>query len=153
MPDIAPLLRVGAQAPNFTLEASDGTPIRRSAYRARRNLAIILLPDLGPAALAYLAQLRDAYAAIRAEDSEALALMAAVDRAALRAAIDLPFPLLHDPAGAVTRRYLPEQAAYGLFILDRYATIYAQWALATPDLPPVSAVVAWLNAVDCQCSV
>jgi peroxiredoxin len=152
---VTPQLVVGAVAPNFTLASLEGEPVTRSAYRARKHLALLMIPGVDLSARAYIEGLRDIYGAIRAADGEVLVLIAdsAAHADGLRAALDVPFPLLLDPDGAASRKYLPDAARYGLFILDRYGKLHAQWALAALPLPPVADVVEWLEVVDHQCSL
>ncbi len=150
-----PRLSVGAVAPNFTLADLAGEPVTRSDYRARKHLALLMLPGVDALARSYLDELREAYGEVRASDGEILVLIS--DPAArpdgLRAALETPFPILLDPDGAASRKYLPEGARYGLFILDRYGALHAQWPLASLPLPPVADVVEWIAVVDNQCSL
>jgi peroxiredoxin Q/BCP len=148
-----PRLEVGKPAPNFTLPAAAGGTIKRSAYRARKHLALLFLPVVDLPSREYLEALRDCYAEIREADGEVLVVVS--DRGAsaegLQAALDVPFPLLLDPDGAATSKFLPDGAAYGVFILDRYATLHAQWALTARPLPNIQELIDWLNVVDRQC--
>lgn len=148
-----PRLEIGTPAPNFTLPSAAGDGVTRSAYRARRHLALIFLPHVDLPAREYLEAAAASYAEIRQADGEILAVVTDPGASAdgLRAALDVPFPLLLDPGGAAARRFLPDGAVLGLFILDRYATLRAQWTLTAPPLPPVQEIVDWLNAVDRQC--
>ncbi len=148
-----PRLEVGAQAPNFTLPSVAGGGVTRSSYRARKHLALIVLPFVDLPGREYLEELRERYAEIRASDGEVLVLVTDPGASAegLRAAIEVPFPLLLDSGGSVAGRLLPDGAAHGVVILDRYATVRAQWALTAPPLPPVDEIVEWLTAIDRQC--
>jgi peroxiredoxin len=150
-----PQLAVGKPAPNFTLPTADGRSVTRSAYRARKHLVVIFLPCVDLPAREYLEALRDRYGEVRDADAEILAVCTDPAAAAdgLRAALDVPFPLLLDPEGTAARRYLPDGAAMGVFILDRYAALRAQWAVAAPPLPPAQEVVDWLYAIDRICTL
>jgi peroxiredoxin len=150
-----PRLTVGEVAPNFTLASLEGEPVTRSAYRARRHLALLMLPGIDMPARTYIEGLRNAYGQIRAADSEVLVLIAdaAANADGLRAAIEAPFPLLLDPEGTVSKKYLPDDARYGLFILDRYGALHAQWALTGQPFPPVEEIVEWLGVIDTQCTL
>jgi peroxiredoxin len=152
---ITPRLIVGEVAPNFTLPSLVGEPVTRSAYRPRRHLALLMLPSVDMPARLYIEELREIYGQIREADGEVLVLIAdtAASADGLRAAIETPFPLLLDPEGAASKRYLPDGARYGLFILDRYGALHAQWALIGLPLPPVAEVVEWLGVIDTQCSL
>jgi peroxiredoxin len=148
-----PRLDLGRPVPNFTLPAVAGGSVTRSVYRARKHLALIFLPFVDLPAREYLEALRDSYTAVREADSELLAIVtdAASSAEGLRAALDLPFPLLLDPNGAVAQRFLPDGAVMGVLILDRYAKLHAQWTLTRPPLPPVTEIVEWLEATDRVC--
>jgi peroxiredoxin len=148
-----PRLDVGAAAPNFTLPSVAGDQITRSSYRARRHLALIVLPFVDLTGREYLEELRDRYEEIRASDGEVLALVTdpGANAEGLRAAVEVPFPLLLDGGGAIAARLLPDGASHGVVILDRYATVRAQWTLTAPPLPPVYEIVEWLIAIDRQC--
>jgi peroxiredoxin len=148
-----PRLEIGAAAPNFTLPAVTGDGITRSSYRARKHLVLIVLPFVDLSGREYLEEVRERYAAFRASDGEVLALITDPGTSAegLRAAIDVPFPLLLDPGGAAASRLLPDGASHGVIVLDRYATVRAQWTLTAPPLPTVDEIVAWIDAIDRQC--
>lgn len=148
-----PRLELGKPAPNFTLASVAGDTVRRSAYRARRHLAVLFLPFVDLPAREYLEALRDCYTDIRQADGEILAVVTDPGASAegLRAAVEVPFPLLLDPGGEAARRFLPDGAVAGLFILDRYGAVRAQWTLTAPPLPPVREIVDWLEAVDRIC--
>ena len=148
-----PRLEVGKPAPNFTLASAAGGEVTRSAYRARKHLALLFLPVVDLPAREYVEALRDCYGEIRAADGEVLVVVSDSGASAdgLQAALDVPFPLLLDPDGAATRKFLPDGAAMGVFILDRYATLHAQWTLTARPLPHIQELVDWINVVDRQC--
>jgi peroxiredoxin len=148
-----PRLELNRPVPNFTLPAVRGGGVTRSSYRARRHLVILFLPAVDLPAREYLEALAARYGEVRESDGELLAIV--TDRGAsaegLAAALDTPFPLLLDSDGAAARRFLPDGATHGLFIVDRYASLRAQWTLTAPPLPPVQEIVDWLLAIDRQC--
>lgn len=148
-----PRLEVGKQAPNFTLPSVGGGEITRSSYRARKHLVLLFLPGVDLPAREYLEAVRDEYGEFRQADSEALVIVSDSGASAegLRAAVDVPFPILLDTDGKATARFLPDGAVMGVIILDRYATVRTQWALTAPPFPPVKELVDWLYAVDRQC--
>jgi peroxiredoxin len=150
-----PQLTIGAMAPNFSLTSLSGATIARSAYRGRKHLGLLFVPIVDLPIREYIGDMIAAYRSVRESDGELLVVVAdnAAQADGLRAAMDLPFPLLIDPDGAASRRYLPEGARYGLFILDRYAKLHAQWALTELPLPPVAEIVEWLGVIDTQCTL
>ena len=150
------ILRRGQVVPTFTLPDTAGTPVRRTAYRDKKNLVLAFLPDAeDDGARAYLSALAQGYAALRAETGEVLAILRG-DRAAVADAqrdLALPFPLLYDADGAVTARFLPPTARAGVFVTDRYGELYfAAPSTSTVSLPPIAEIQAWLEAIDRQCA-
>jgi hypothetical protein len=116
-----------------------GDMVKRSSYRARKHLALVLLPEVSRAAHDYLLELRAGYAQIREYDGEVLAILAdpTLDAEELAMRLEVPFPLLLDRERTVVTRFLPEAVPMGVFILDRYAALHTQWLLPRPDFPPV----------------
>mgnify|MGYP001354133869 FL=1 len=149
MSETEPRLKLGAVAPNFTLPALGGGQVKRSAYRARKHLALVFLAADDAAARDYLASLAGRYADIRAADSELLAILAGPASSA--EGLELPLPLLLDPERRGAARFLPDDAPLGAFILDRYGAVQKQWALTAPPLPPAGELVEWLEVVDRMC--
>ena len=152
-----PLLRHGQVIPAFTLPSSEGAPVRRTAYRDRRNLVLAFLPSAqDDGARAYLRALADGYAAIQAETGEVLAILRGdqAAAAALRLDLELPFPVLADADGMATARFLAPAARAGVFVTDRSGELYfAAPAADAASLPPVAALQDWLAAIDRQCSI
>ena len=151
------ILRRGEVVPTFSLPDTAGTPVRRTAYRDKKNLVLVFLPDAeDDGARAYLRALAQSYAALRAETGEVLAILRG-DREALadsQRELALPFPLLHDADGAITARFLPPPTRAGVFVTDRYGELYFAAATAgTATLPPTAEIQAWLEAIDRQCSI
>lgn len=150
----AAILQRGKVVPNFALPSVRGGMLKRTDFRARRHLVLLVLPGVDRAAEAYLWQLRNVYPQIRAEvGAEVLAIIADPDRAVddLRARIELPYPLLLDRERAVARRFLPADTPMGVFVIDHYGTLHAQWLLTQPDFPPTTELIAWLQVIEYQC--
>src|SRR5262245_48107854 len=117
------ILRRGQVVPTFTLPDSDGVPVRRTAYRDKRNLVLVFLPSAeDQGARGYLRALAENYTAIRAETGEVLAILYGDQPAVveMKRGLDLPFPVLADAHGTVTARFLPPGAHTGVFVTDRY---------------------------------
>lgn len=151
-----PRLEIGRPAPVFTLPDLHGDLVSRTAHRGRRHLAILFLPGVDLTAREYLHGLRDRYGELREADGDVLAVVsdAAASGEGLAAALEgLPFPVLLDTQGEATRRYLPDGARHGLFILDRYGKLHAQWALTTPPLPTIDEISEWFGVLENQCSL
>jgi peroxiredoxin Q/BCP len=151
------ILQPSQVVPTFTLPDTSGAPVRRTAYRDRKNLVLVFLPSAeDDGARAYLRALTEGYESFRAESGEVLAILRG-DRAAIadvRRELALPFPLLHDADAAVTARFLPPAAGAGVFVTDRYGELYlAAPAADTAALPPTLEIQAWLEAIDRQCAI
>ena len=150
------ILRRGQVIPTFTLPDTAGAPVRRTAYRDKKNLVLVFLPDAeDDGARAYLRALAQGYESLRAETGEVLAILRG-GRSALADAqreLALPFPLLHDADGATSARFLPPMARAGVFVTDRYGELYFAAPTAdTTTLPPIAEILAWLEAIDRQCA-
>jgi hypothetical protein len=66
----------------------------------------------------------------------------------------LPFTMLIDDANSVRRRFLPDGAQAGVFVLDRYGDLYQQWLVADcAMLPSAADLNGWLQAIAMQCSI
>ncbi|NTV64902.1 MAG: redoxin domain-containing protein [Oscillochloris sp.] len=150
-----PRLSVGNVVPNFTLKDLNDEPISRGAYRVLRHLVLVLLPNISAATQTYIEELRDSYATIHAAEGEVLVLIGepVAQAAEVYAELDTPFHILIDSEKAVSAKFLPEGAGYGIFILDRYGALHAQWVLSAPPFPPVEDVVEWIEAIDNQCTL
>jgi peroxiredoxin len=150
------ILRQGQVVPNFSLPDSDSMPVRRTAYRDKRNLVLVFLPSTADqGARAYLRALAENYPAIRAETGEVLAILHSDQPAAAmtKRDLELPFPVLADADGAATARFLPPGAQAGAFVTDRYGELYfAAPAAGAAALPPVAELSDWLVAIERQCS-
>ncbi len=144
----------------FTAPTPDGAQVGPRDFYLRRNLALAFThgPDC-PACRDLLRGLARAYGAARSEAGEILAVLPldvpAAD--ALRAALDLPFPVAADPEGDVARRYglVREDGARraALFVADRYGTIFeASVADAAHRMLGAEEVPGWLEFIACQCS-
>ncbi|MFL5802658.1 MAG: redoxin domain-containing protein [Roseiflexaceae bacterium] len=150
------ILRRGQVVPTFTLPDSDGMPVRRTAYRDKRNLVLAFLPSAeDDGARAYLRALADSYAAVRAETGEVLMILRGDQSAAhkIKRDLELPFPVLADAGGTATARFLSPAARAGVFVTDRYGELYfAAPAADTASLPPVAQLCDWLVAIERQCT-
>jgi peroxiredoxin len=150
------ILQRGQVVPTFTLPDSDGVPVRRTAYRDKRNLVLAFLPGAEDEdARAYLRALAEVYSTVRAETGEVLAILRGDQSAAdkLKRDLALPFPVLADADGATTVRFLPPTARAAAFVTDRYGELYfvAPTAYAA-SLPLVAELCDWLVAIERQCS-
>jgi hypothetical protein len=126
--------------PFWILPTLDGAAFNLAKQRGRAHL-ILLVQDLAPR-----------MTELRTLPARGLVVVGSADSAErLRST---PFTVLIDAEGTVRERYLPTDASAGVFVLDRYGTLYHQWLVMEPaELPPASDVVDWITAVGMQCSV
>ena len=101
-------VKVGDQAPDFTLESSDGSCVTLSDFQKNSDVVLFFYPkDLSPACTAEACAFRDSHEAFR--DAEAEVIGISDDSAeSHRAFVDqkrLPYLLLSDPGGAVRKRF------------------------------------------------
>lgn len=150
-----PRLSVGEVAPNFTLTDLNGDLVTRSAYRVLRHLVLLILTGMDAPTHAYIEELRDTYATIHAAEGEVLVLIAgpAANAESLRGTLDMPFHILLDSEGAVSKKFLPDDARYGVFVLDRYGALHTQWVLTDQPFPAVGEIVEWVEVIDHQCAL
>lgn len=150
------LLKRGAVVPNFTLPDSEGTLVRRSAFRGKQHLALVFLPSVeDDLARSYLRALAEQHQEIRAAAGTVLAIIRSDEALAeAKYQLELPFALLSDSEGAVAARFLPAGADAGVFMVDRYGELYYGLPAAnTHELPPADEVKTWIEAIDNQCVI
>ena len=149
--DLTPKLPVHNVVPLFTLPDKHGQPQNLAKQRGREHL---LLAIFGPTAQPqhYL----QALAAHAAEWRQlpARALVVVPSAAAAGALGALPFTILIDDTGRIRDKFLPADAAAGVFALDRYADLYQQWLVDDlAALPTAEDIGGWLQAISMQCSI
>jgi peroxiredoxin len=146
----AAALRRGDLIPGFALE-SVNRPGRIGPwdYKQRSNLVVLVLHGAScERCRRRLASTADLYGEIRAADAEVLAVVE--DRHGAAAALDAPFPVLADGAGAVRSRYL--EGGVGLFLVDRYNALFNSWLAPDADaLPGAAELREWLTFLAVQC--
>ncbi len=147
-------MRRGRVVPNFTLPDAGGLPVRRSAYRGRKHLALVFVSASTPIAETLVRDLASVYDSIRQVSAEVLVIVRGkqADAQRLATAGGGRFPVLVDGDGAVSATFLPVESA-AVFLTDRYGELYATLPAGEPAVLPASEVVAWLTAIDNQCSI
>ncbi|MBC7227627.1 MAG: redoxin domain-containing protein [Thermoflexales bacterium] len=152
-------LRRDQPAPAFRLPSAQGTVVAPSDYQGRRNLVLLLLPDLEcPACRAALRNFSAHREEYEEQAAQVLVILTGPDaEAALGETKDWPFPVLADPGGAVRQAYtallpVPVGEEPLVFVLDRYRG--PQVALAGRDLDDPSLhreILKWLTFFEIQC--
>lgn len=140
-----PTLQPGQIVPNFSATNAQGATVQRTDFRAKAALLILFLPPADAQTDEYLAALGDAASGWgRASKAMVVSGEGAREAAGLS--------LLHDQGGVAAGRFLPEGAAGGWWITDRYGELYAQGAAqSTADLPRPAEFSEWLEFVGMRC--
>lgn len=156
-------VRVGGPLPGFTLPNTGGGSTRLWNFKQRRPVLLAFVPDGEPEDahrwFTSLAQRRAELAELDA--AVLLTLPQPMERLrALHAAQDLPFTLLADEGGAVTRVYRASGGSDAKVVLvaaDRYLQCLGVWrASSVADLPPLEEPLTLLLAAeqeDCGCGL
>lgn len=148
---IEPVLAPHKVVPLFTLPDKHGQPQNLARQRGREHWALLILgPDLDPRP--YLERLAGEIGAWRGMPARGIVVVPDAEHAG--ALSGLPFSVLIDADERVRRRFLPPEARAGVFVLDRYGTLYHQWLVGNAaELPAPGEISAWLDAISMQCSV
>ncbi len=127
MPD---LLRVGTQAPDFTLPASDGQTLTLSALAGRRHVVLVFyVGDNTPDCDRQLSSLRDDMPALAELDTVVVGINPASveEHARYREQLGLNFPLLSDAGGQVAAQYralnLDRSVQRSVYVVDKEGLI------------------------------
>lgn len=151
--DSPPRLAPGASVPPFVLQAAGGQRSGPGAVRSKYNLVLVFLNGR-PGSEQVLQSLALSYQEILDEQARVIAVVdlpaAAVET--LAGQLRLPFTLLSDEGGEVTRRMLGPGNTNGLCVADRYAQIfYVDTAPQPEDLPGIQSALEWLAFIQVQC--
>jgi peroxiredoxin Q/BCP len=101
-------LPVGAIAPDFTAQASDGAIIRLSEFRNKKNVALIFYPaDNTPVCTAQLCRIRDVSEQFQQADTVVFGINPAnaQKHTGFAQRHRFPFPLLEDKGGEIAAAY------------------------------------------------
>lgn len=146
--DLQKVPKVGDIAPDFELPDDAGRMLRLSELC--RNSVVLLLfypADFGMICSIQMGELRDMYDDFKMSGAEVVALGTNGIRshAAWKEAMRLPFPLLADEDGKVTRMWnmacddddlLRNRACRGAFVIDREMVIRYRWIPPNPHIGP-----------------
>ncbi len=153
----SPLLLPGQIIPAFSLPAPDGRAYSPWDYKQREHLLLVFIEDPQRSeARALLWAFASHYQAWREEQCALLTItaMSVLINKEAQDSLQLPFPLLADPAGHVSRRYIPmdqQQRTPCIILADRYGALYQQWIAhheqELPDLADLLASLRYLNSL------
>lgn len=118
----------GHSAPDFEMRYADGRRLRLSDLRGQPVLINFWASWCGPCRVE-MPELIEAYRAHRAEGLEIIAVNVQEESAvaqAFAAEVGMPFQIVIDPAGDISRRYQVRNLPSSIFI-DREGVIRARW--------------------------
>jgi peroxiredoxin len=142
------MLQVNQLLPDFTLDSSEGVPVRASQYRGKKNLVISLLSAVPNAAMEWLNAMAQRADDLADEDARVLIVVRDTPEQAreLREELGAAFIILADCDGLVHRSF----AADGLMVIitDRYGEIYS---IDRDALPDAADVIASLRHINIMC--
>ncbi len=146
-----PKLSLHKVVPLFTLADKHGAQHNLAKQRGRDHLLVVVMGEgTVPQPLV------DLYAPAAAgwRQLPARGIVVVSDADAAGALGSTPFTVLIDEAGRVRERFLPTGATAGVFVLDRYGSLYHQWLLDANTTPPsADDVSGWLEAISMQCTI
>ncbi len=102
------IVPVGADAPDFSVRASDGGAVSLNQFRGRKNVVLIFYPgDNTPVCTAQLCSFRDSWQGLEAADCVVFGVNPAGEakHAGFAQKHALPFPLLIDNGGQMAAQY------------------------------------------------
>ncbi|MFL5731961.1 MAG: peroxiredoxin family protein [Chloroflexia bacterium] len=148
-----PQIKQGRMVPLFTLPSTAGGLSGPGALRSKYNMVLGFVGSDG-GARSYLRALAEVYPSVLEEQARVIAVVVASSEEARELAGEpaLPFTVLADEGGAVTRRMLGEGAGTGLCVADRYGEAYYVEAVPSVEqLPLPQTAVDWLQFIGIQC--
>jgi peroxiredoxin len=162
MPDLQkPFLEAGQIIPAFTLPGADGMPHSPWDYKQREHLVMLFTRGTEESETrGLLRAFAQQYKLLREEECAVLAITSDTVIANLQAQEDLnlPFPLIADPKGAVISRYTyrnddTRELSPSIVLADRYNALYEQWiAEQEADLPSIEEILASLRYMNKLCT-
>ncbi|RMG54743.1 MAG: peroxiredoxin [Bacteroidetes bacterium] len=130
-------LKIGDQAPDFTLENQDGEPVRLSDFHGKRHVVLYFYPkDETPGCTAEACGFRDQYEVFQQAGAEVIGVSAdsVASHKAFASNRRLPFQLLSDPDKATAKAYGVASSMLGLlpgretFVIDQQGIIRHRFA-------------------------
>ncbi len=148
---------VGNSAPDFSLRDSTGNSAGLSGFRGKMNVLLAFYrgeSDLY--SVKWLNALKDDYLAIRALDTEVLAISSdrENEEAFMKDKYSLPYRLLSDPGCKVIKTYqvfddFTRTATCATFIIDRSGRIHYKYVSgAPPDIPDNTKIIETLRKME-----
>ena len=134
---------------SFVLPDERGERVDLESFRQQRNLVLLFIGEIGPAADSMLRGLATVSEALAAEDAVVLAVVRGSRREAslLRERLASPFPVLADETGEVVGSFCSDSLS--IYITDRFREIFAVHhgdQQVSPD-----GILEWLAHINRQC--
>lgn len=152
-------LKTGDVLPLFSLAAvNGGAQTGPGQYKQHRNLVLIFFHSATcQQSRQLLSDITSHYGEYREKETQVLAISADDSKQLQRLAreLALPFPLLTDINGKVTKKFLKYNAApagAAVFIADRWGAIFAKEVFENDnDLLAEAEIRKWLEFIEIQC--
>lgn len=152
MPVSGAVPRPGELMRDFTLPATDGTPVRLSALRGQSSLVVVFAG--GPPLPGALQPLLAASHAFEVEDARLAVVVAAPLAGARRFASGQQgtITVLADAGAAAHRQAGADDNSPAVYVTDRFGEIFMEWRTAAGDaLPAVPEVTRTLRQISLLC--
>lgn len=117
-----PELKIGDQAPDFTLPDQDGKEIKLSSFRGAKNVVLVFYPgDMTPGCTMQLCAIRDDWSKFIQADTQVFGLNhgEADSHKSFIKAHSFPFPLLVDKEKKISAKYGAIKSIFGHKIIKR----------------------------------
>jgi peroxiredoxin len=147
--------------PSFTLPGADGMPHSPWTYKQREHLVLLFPRGIASSETrGLLRAFAHEYTAFREEYCAILAITpdSVISNLAAQETLNLPYPLLADPKGAVIAQYTSWDGATktpvpSIVLADRYNALYQQWiAEQEENLPSIEELLESLQYINKLCT-
>ncbi|MFQ5708644.1 MAG: peroxiredoxin family protein [bacterium] len=145
--------------PGFSLTDLSGQQVDLWNFRQKKNVVLLFVQN-GPESFlrSVIPSIVNNYLALQRLDTEFLLILSGhLDACSARIEkMHLPFPVLLDIEFRAWPAYLeseaPRESGFGLFVLDRYGELWAQWhGSSRADFPALAELLEWLQWIEEQC--
>ncbi|HYL67923.1 MAG TPA: hypothetical protein VEX69_02060 [Candidatus Limnocylindria bacterium] len=152
------MLRTRQLIPPINLHTPDGRTIRAWDFKQKRNLVIAFLDADCALCTDFLRQLAARAAELREKETAALVVFLAPPPAAVTDSLPKEIIAGCEVSGYGARAYLGDDAfsarglvRRGVFVVDRYGELFAQWPLAAHNFPAIEEIFRSLDHIEMAC--
>ena len=122
-------LKEGSSAPDFSLTATDGSTVKLSSFKGKKNVVLYFYPkDDTPGCTREACDFRDSIKKVKALDAEVFGVSFDSSESHKKFAVKykLPFPLLSDTDKSIATQYgvYKEKSLYGRFFMGIERTTF-----------------------------